>query len=287
MITIYFRPEMVAENAGSFSPSASKPGLVMDRWSQLGIDFKVKAPSAFGNQDLAAGHDISYVNGVMSLKKSNGFGNFDKEVARSLRYTNASFYYAAKSALKTGGVAVSPTSGFHHAGHDHGGGFCTFNGLTIAAKKLHDDGLVKRVAILDCDEHYGNGTDDVIKKLDMKWIRHFTVGACGYHGEDDGAIFLATLPKILDGFRDCDVLFYQAGADCHIDDPLGGFMTTEQMQERDRIVFEWARDNKVPVTWNLAGGYQKPIENVLDLHENTMRVCAEVYGEIGEEKNAS
>jgi acetoin utilization deacetylase AcuC-like enzyme len=34
---------------------------------------------------------------------------------------------------------------------------------------------------------------------------------------------------------DCEVLLYQAGADPHINDPLGGWLTTAQLRERDRI----------------------------------------------------
>ena len=40
----------------------------------------------------------------------------------------------------------------------------------------------------------------------------------------------------------CDLVLYQAGADPHISDPLGG-------------------------------GYQKPIAKVVDLHVNTMRAA--------------
>jgi hypothetical protein len=34
---------------------------------------------------------------------------------------------------------------------------------------------------------------------------------------------------------------------------------------------------KVPVAWNLAGGYQTPLSKVLSIHENTMKECASVY----------
>ncbi len=48
---------------------------------------------------------------------------------------------------------------------------------------------------------------------------------------------------------------------------------------RDRIVFQFAKDNNIPLVWNLAGGYQEPIEKVLDLHENTLQECLKVmYG---------
>ena len=70
---------------------------------------------------------------------------------------------------------------------------------------------------------------------------------------------------------------YQAGADPHVDDPLGGWLTTEQLAERDHIVFESARDLGIPVAWNLAGGYQNPLRKVLDIHDNTLRAAAHVF----------
>ena len=69
---------------------------------------------------------------------------------------------------------------------------------------------------------------------------------------------------------DCDVLLYQAGADPHIEDPLGGWLTTAQLRERDRLVFESSERYGVPIAWNLAGGYQEPLSKVLKIHDNTM-----------------
>ncbi|MEI6269080.1 MAG: hypothetical protein WCP01_09395, partial [Methylococcaceae bacterium] len=74
---------------------------------------------------------------------------------------------------------------------------------------------------------------------------------------------------------------YQAGADPHIDDPLGGWMTTLQLYQRDMIVFKTAREMNLPVAWNLAGGYQRD-ENgellpVLQIHDNTMKACLSTY----------
>ena len=34
------------------------------------------------------------------------------------------------------GIACSPSSGFHHAGFDYNGAFCTFNGLLVAVQAL-------------------------------------------------------------------------------------------------------------------------------------------------------
>ena len=78
--------------------------------------------------------------------------------------------------------------------------------------------------------------------------------------------------------RGCDVVLYQAGADPHIDDPLGGWLTIEQLRERDRLVFENAERFGLPIAWNLAGGYQSPLRKVLDIHDNTMLECVSVFG---------
>jgi acetoin utilization deacetylase AcuC-like enzyme len=72
---------------------------------------------------------------------------------------------AAEYAVLHNEVVCSPTSGFHHAEYRNAGGYCTFNGLMVTALALKDAGLVNRVAILDCDAHYGNGTDSIIKQI--------------------------------------------------------------------------------------------------------------------------
>jgi acetoin utilization deacetylase AcuC-like enzyme len=75
-----------------------------------------------------------YVRDVLSLRTSNGFGTVSEAVAESLRWTSGSFVAAAMHAWRSGRIACSPTSGFHHAKYASGGGFCTFNGLMLAAE---------------------------------------------------------------------------------------------------------------------------------------------------------
>jgi acetoin utilization deacetylase AcuC-like enzyme len=171
---------------------------------------------------------------------------------------------------------VSPTSGFHHAEYDCGNGFCTFNGLMVAAIKAHTLGLAKRILILDMDQHYGNGTDDIINKLAIGYVDHITAGKP--YETATQALQCADL-SANKGIRDkrYDLVLYQAGADIHIDDPLGGLLTTEQMIMRDELVFRGCAKYGIPVVWNLAGGYQRDaddgISQVLALHRNTMHQC--------------
>ena len=108
-------------------------------------------------------------------------------------------------------------------------------------------------------------------------IQHDTVCAREFAAEH-AEPFLQTLGRRVCAFADCDVLLYQAGADPHIDDPLGGWLTNAQLVRRDRSVFEAAAVIGLPVAWSLSGGYQEPLRRVLDIHDNTLRECWRVHG---------
>ncbi len=273
-IPVFYSPEQVAEPQVA-SPSASKPRQVVERWQARGFPIEVLVPRRVTADDLALAHDWRYVDDVLALRAPNGFGNRSASVARSLPWTSGSMLSAALAALDSRLAACAPCSGFHHARYDEGAGFCTFNGLMVAALKLRALGRVARVGILDCDQHYGDGTDDIIDRKGARgWIRHVTAMR-GYRRE--AKAFLAALPGLVESFRDCDVVLYQAGADPHVDDPLGGFLDDDQLADRDRTVFREARRLGIPIAWNLAGGYQDPLDNVLDIHDRTMRECVAAF----------
>lgn len=276
-IPILYSDKMVAE-ISSFSPSAGKPREVLSSWRYLGIPLHVMTPEPASVDQLCLVHDRRYVADVLACRAANGFGNKSKAVADSLPWTSGAMLSAAQEAMANGCAAVAPCSGFHHAGYAGGGGFCTFNGLLVTAAVLLHETTAVRVGILDCDAHYGDGTDAILDKLNLKArILHYTAGA-KFHQPSHAKPFLRMLPSIVESFTRCTVLIYQAGADPHVDDPLGGWLTTEELAERDRIVFETARRIGLPVAWNLAGGYQTPLRRVLDIHDNTLRACANAFG---------
>ncbi|MDD4277692.1 MAG: histone deacetylase, partial [Candidatus Cloacimonetes bacterium] len=163
------------------------------------------------------------------------------------------------------------TSGFHHASYNQTMGFCTFNGLMVAAVLLKRADLVDSIGIIDFDVHWGNGTLDIIRRLNIDYITHMAFSdQIGRNYDTWLKGLYASLEAKFDGST---LLLYQAGADPHIDDPLGGELSTEQMRLRDRIVFRYAHDKGIPIAWNLAGGYQTPIDKVLALHLNTVQEC--------------
>lgn len=291
-VPVFYQPAQVAPIQINI-PSAEKPKHAVESWlAKFGhrIDLNPSKPAT--REQLYAAHSTQYVDDVLEGKIANGFGTKSRAVVASLPYTSGSFLEAALEAWRNGKVAVSPTSGFHHAGWDFGGGFCTFNGLMVATMEMSKLGIIgggKKVGILDCDQHYGNGTDDIIHRLSLEdMVLHFTHGMPGYGYNDDAARLLATIPNVIQRFvrEGAQVLLYQAGADPHAADPMGGLLSTDEMRERDRIVFKTCADLGLPVAWNLAGGYQTVkghtgadfMRPVLCLHDNTMEECLKVFG---------
>lgn len=273
-IPVFYSLRQVAVTS-SMSPSAGKPAAVVASWQALGLPIRILAPEPVTIDDFALAHERKFVEDVIALRRDNGFGNCSAQVAAALPWTTGSMLSAARHVLDHGGVAAAPCSGFHHAGCDHPAGFCTFNGLMVTALKLKAAGLISRIGILDCDEHFGDGTEELIDRHRASgWIVHVTAER---HYPRDAGKFLAMLLELVRGFVGCDLLLYQAGADPHVDDPLGGYLDDDQLARRDAIVFAEARALGIPVAWNLAGGYQTPLRRVLDIHDRTMVECARVY----------
>jgi len=286
-IPVFYTPKMVADS-GCESPSAKKPKEVVASW-QNKFPITILEPRPVTLSDYARVHAVDWAEDILRCKKPNGFGNKSPEVAAALPYTSGAMLQAARLAISTGAAAAAPCSGFHHAGYASAEGFCTFNGLMVAAFALKADGI-PRVGILDLDMHYGNGTVNIKNRFGADWITHFTAGLNWTRPDQAEAFLDEGLPEVLAHMilDKVDVVLYQAGADPHIDDPYGGWLTTEQLRRRDAIVFDALSAAEIPaaeipVAWNLAGGYQREkdgsIPKVLEVHDNTMRECARVYCE--------
>ena len=280
-IQVFFSKKMDAESGSRMSPSATKPGIVAKALKGSDIPVTFLEPIPLREEDLIAVHDPEYVRGVLSGKTANGFGNCSEGVARSLPYTNGAIADAAIATFARLPAAAALASGFHHAGYSSGGGFCTFNGLVIAALRCIKTGA-ERVAIIDADYHYGDGTQNILDRLQMnEAIFHYSFGM-DFHHPGQAEAYLKRIDKLgheLEAFKP-EVIIYQAGADAHCEDPLGGVLTNEELMERDRKVFQIAKDLGVGVAWTLAGGYQRDrdgaISRVVEIHVNTFRAALEL-----------
>lgn len=284
-VPVVYSQVMVADSGHEVSPSASKPGLVAAALKAQEYAVDIVAPEPVSAEDFIRVHDPRFVKAVLEGREDNGFGNRSAEVAASLPYTTGSLLTACKIALGPSRpmVVASLSSGFHHARFAKAADFCTFNGLMVTAAYLLANSRVKRVAILDADYHYGDGTDEILDQTGLRAnVFHLSFGQ-EFKRPDQADAFFARLEALEQDLRrfEPQVILYQAGADAHIDDPLGGFLTTEQMGARDEKIFSLGKQLGIPIVFNLAGGYQRDadggISKVVRLHLNTFSAALRVH----------
>lgn len=167
------------------------------------------------------------------------------------------------------GRAINLVCGFHHAHPERGGGFCVFNGLALTAVLARR----RRIAILDCDEHGGDGTEAFCAHLSNLFAVSIFGTRFGIRGNERSLAL--TVPKsgspstdhhyleVLDQALEHllriapDLVVYQAGVDSHVDDPKSSLsLQSATLKERDRRVFRILGRAGIPVLTVLAGGYQ-------------------------------
>ena len=229
--------------------------------------------------DIGMAHDWDYTIGVLEGRIDNGFGNRNRDLTRAIVASNYNFVAAARHIVTSRGVTCSATQGFHHAHYDHNYGYCTFNGLMVAALDLVHNRTVEKVLIIDGDAHHGDGTADIIEVhgLEDSVVQVTSDTMRGVVDEFDSGRW-ATFVNALIEEHEPGIIMYQAGADAWDKDPYGsGYLGMTGLMARDRGVFTAAKRNGVPIVWNLAGGYSDPMQKVIDIHLNTLRMCDEVY----------
>ena len=232
-------------------------------------------------QDFETAHSPAYVKGILSCAIKNGFGTLDPEINQALHYSSASLGAAVQFTLDHGGVACSASQGFHHAHYDNCYGYCTFNGLVIAARKVLE--RVGQVLIIDGDAHHGDGTEDCLQRLSLQ-NRIINVSRRGLEkiGRPEHSHFSAAQ---WEQFTDSlirryspGLLIYQAGADAWELDPYeSGYLSMTGLKHRDEGVFKACKQAGVPVAWNLAGGYSDPMQLTIDIHLQTLAVSDQVF----------
>ena len=275
-LKISYRKEQSTLANKSFSPSAQKPEKLISAIESSGVEHQFIDFPPLTAELLSETHSKEYVTGLLNCTISNGFGNRSSDVAKSLPYTTGSFVAAGLEAFRSKSCVLSPTSGFHHAHYNHGGGFCSLNGIIVAAQELLKAG-VKKMAIIDLDNHYGDGTESLIAKHNLRSkIDHYTFGGDSVT-EATAEQWLSYLPRLLEKYKESEIWLVQLGADPYIFDELGGRLTMDQLYRRDKILFETAKKYRIPVAWNLAGGYAKKFEDVIQIHMNSIKAYFDAF----------
>jgi len=279
-IPIFYDARQSVEGLNTYSPSAGKPARFIKAMTTRHGELKLQPVTPVTRDDLLLAHAKHHVDGIFNLTILNGFENNDPRVPESCLWTCGSLATAALHAHEYDTAVCSPTSGFHHAGYAWSGGYCTFNGLVVAAAKFIAANPGKKVAILDLDWHYSDGTVDVLKhKPELaKGILNITSGK-HFYGEEQSYDFFAWLQKSIREINEFkpDLVLYQAGADMSKYDPLGGLLTDTEMAHRDRLVFTLL---PTPIVFCLAGGYREihgELDPVIDIHRRTLEIANSIH----------
>ncbi len=195
---------------------------------------------------------------------------------------------ACRSALDTG-IAFNLAGGTHHAHSDFGAGYCVTNDSAIAVRTMQAEKRARRVVIIDCDVHQGDGTARI-------FAGDPSVFTFSIHGEKNFPFHKARSSldiELRDGTRDeeylslveegvrralacagADLAIYLAGADPYAGDRLGRMaVSMEGLAERDRIVLDQCRAAGLPVAITMAGGYAHNLEDIVAIHARTVKIA--------------
>lgn len=241
---------------------------------------------------LARVHAPVYIQAVRTgepraLAESQGFP-WDPQLWTMVLASNGGVLKAAAQARQHG-VAGALSSGLHHARRERGNGFCTFNGLAVAALAALERGA-RRVLVLDLDAHCGGGTHSLIAgnervhQLDVAvddFDRYQPSGGNTLDRVDSASDYLPTIERRLRALQgqSFDLCLYNAGMDPHQHSPVGGLpgIDAALLARREQRVFAWCAQRRLPIAFVLAGGYIGPAldrPGLVALHRLTLAEAA-------------
>ncbi len=268
-----------------------------------------QAPAA-SDGELALAHQPDYIlaitHGTLAapLQREIGFPwslAMAERARRSVGATVAAARLSLGLAAQPQGLAANMAGGTHHAYAHKGGGFCVFNDVAVAARLMQAEWARRfkntrpplQVAVIDLDVHQGNGTASI-------FANDVSVFTMSLHGEKnfpfrkeasdldielpDGcrdAHYLEALEQALDELQrrfQPGLVLYLAGADPFEGDRLGRLkLSYDGLEARDRRVFDWTFQKRIPLAFCMAGGYGIKIDETVQVQVNTYRVAFEYW----------
>jgi acetoin utilization deacetylase AcuC-like enzyme len=253
--------------------------------------------------ELALVHHPDYIaavaQGTLSAAQQREIGfPWSEAMAERARRSVGATLQACRAVLAGEGVAANLAGGTHHAYVDKGSGYCVFNDVAVAARAMQAEWGRRgesyrrrplKVAIVDLDVHQGNGTASIFRNdrsvftLSLHGDKNFP-----FRKEDsdcdialpDGcgdADYLEALEQGLAAIEqrfEPGLLIYLAGVDPHENDRLGRLkITADGLEARDRRVFDWAWQRRLPLVMTMAGGYGRDIDTTVALQVNSYRLA--------------
>lgn len=242
-------------------------------------------------------HTAEYLDAVATgtlpreIQRRIGFPWSPHMVERARRSVGATV--AATSAALSDGIAANLAGGTHHAFADRGEGYCVFNDVAVAARLLRHHGLARRIAVIDCDVHQGNGTaaifagDADVFTVSLHGAKNFPFKKEASHLDvelEDGttdepylSVLAHTVSEVMARHAP-EFVFYLAGADPYEGDRLGRLkLTIDGLQRRDELVLARCRRERIPVVVTMSGGYADDVDAIVHIHTNTIRTAVSLW----------
>ncbi len=261
------------------------------------VDENFFSPGKIDSKIVLKTHQKEYFKRFTSLQLSKkeireiGFPLSQELVDRELQIaqgTVSGVNYSLKN-----GISMNIAGGTHHAFYDRGEAFCMLNDQAIAANYIIQEGLFKKILIIDLDVHQGNGTASLFNS-------NPNVYTLSFHGKknypfrkeksdldiefDDNTndkeylkVLKETIPKVIDQFEP-EFIFYLSGVDVLENDKLGRLsLTLNGCKERDKFILQTCKVNSIPLQVSMGGGYSIVLKNIIEAHSNTFRLAQEIF----------
>ena len=259
---------------------------------------RLHEPPRVLHDDLWRVHTRAYVDGVehgtldAAHQRRIGLPWSESFVERAFRVVRGTVEASEHAVMH--GIAMNLAGGTHHAFPDRGEGFCVFNDVAIAIRRLQALGRIRRACIVDLDVHQGNGTnaifadDDSVYTFNMHGAKNFPFHKVPSTRDEElsdgmGDVeyldrLASALPEVLRAAR-ADLVVYLAGADPHENDRLGRLkLTFDGLAQRDELVLRTCREIGLPVCVTIAGGYGRDIADTVRVHLQTVAIAARYAG---------
>lgn len=258
---------------------------------------QVIEPSLVDFSNLCSVHTSRYAsavwNGTLTKKEERRMGlPWSKSLAVRSRLAVQGTINAGLMALQDG-ISGNLAGGTHHAMPDLGEGFCVYNDVAVAIRVLKQAMWVKKVLVIDCDVHQGNGTAEIFK--DDEDVFTFSI-----HGEKNYPFkkppstldiglpdktgdreYINSLSEALETIYsrfEPDLIFYLAGIDPLESDHFGRLSLTKKgLRDRDYLVISSAADRDIPITLLLSGGYAPSVRETAENHAILYESAKEIY----------
>ncbi len=259
---------------------------------------KIIEPEMPTEEDLLLAHSTKWVKKLLDMKLTPADQltaelPVNKDIIFAHLLHCGGTMMACDIALKEG-LGLHCGGGAHHAHRDYGAGFCLVNDIAIAAKKALKKNSDKKILVIDLDVHQGDGTAEIMSA--EKNVFTFSMHSKDIYppkkekssldieleSKTNGSVYNSKLKEALKNIFDSfspNLIFYNAGADVYKEDTLGDLsLSIEDIEDRDKIVFEKAKSSGLPLVLTLSGGYCADINKTVKIHFNTIKKAIEIVG---------